>query len=186
MERFPNKDEIHWPTDKSCKGLKSNITTFCPILRCFVGIVTTCYNCQLGFNGSCESLNSNIAKEPEIINEIYKPTPELTALKLSSKTMVYKKELYTLKKLRLVKNLDKEQVFSIIGKFKFCMRFIPKYEEVKISHLGVKFYLEKQKEIIDFSELVYYSETKDIVYSLRKDKKLIDTLELMEKLNGES
>ena len=182
---WPDADVNFWPRSRSCKGMKAaKAWVICPIQHAMVAPVTDCYGCRIGFSGDCEKLNAVLEKEPAIIEEIYRPVPELRVQKLESDYILYKNKVYDLKKVKKVKSLDSTKLFGVTAKYSLTMRFIPKYEQFDTEHTGRKFFNERLKTIVDFSQIVKDGNTGDILYSLNKDEKLLDILKLMETLNG--
>ncbi len=178
--RFPDEDYSIFPREIDQKKLKANTCIYCPVMKFNTAITVACYNCDVGFNGACQRLNQKIVEEPRILDEIYRPVPELVPTKTWKKALIFKRKLIS---MDYVTKVNPATTYFVTGKYKLTIRFIPKYEKYPTRFKGVKFWDKELRKIMDFDDLVSLKQTGDLIYSVARNKKYLDTLRLAEKLN---
>lgn len=171
MYHPPDESNDLWPEGKSAKGLEGNTHIFCPVFRHFTGVIPTCYGCGIGYNGQCESLNSKIENNPKILEDIYRPFPELSPRKLRYPVVFYEGSFYKVKDAHKLK--DKKKVYVVTGKFSVTIRFIPKFEEVNYELSDQLFATYKNKTIFSLERIPEYCSSGNSVFTVKQDAKVI-------------
>lgn len=180
--RPPDEDERVWPPGVPTKGLLSNESIFCPELSWWPSVSGMCYGCEIGYNGKCESLANRLLEKPGILREIYRPIPELTPQELKFGVVFYRGKFYKEDDAHKLK--DKKDILVVEGKYKLTIRFIPKYEKVGHSLENKLFAKKGVLKVFPFAEIADHFSSGDELFVVRKDKKIQELLEVMEKING--
>jgi len=181
QRRFPNENSFSelWPRDVPTEDKKANKSIYCPVMKHWTGIIISCFNCDIGFNSRCKRLNTEIAKEPDILKEIYRPVFEFRELEMKEQALVYKRKLISIKHHS---KIDTSKAYLVIGKYKLIIRFIPRYEECEVGFKNKYYWDKKSRKVMNLDQLLSKKSTGDIIYVLSKDRKYLDILNLVEKL----
>jgi hypothetical protein len=176
---FPDEDNNDVVLKGGTSDLTSNSGIFCPELKCGTCICQACYTCEYGFNGVCDNFMRKVRRNPEIINELYRPVPELVKEDSSSALLACDGKILSIGDPRD----RRKKLYLLKYKFSLEIRFIPKYEKVSLPYLDEIFLKEGVENTFTHDEICFICEGGDTIYSINTNDKDLETIKLMEKLN---